>query len=135
LKTNKHISRKTFIRTILALLALPFIFLLNSMVERSKKYGLAKRTKEISSDLAVGVSFFDEVIVVKESTGQIQMFSSKCPHLGCQINKYVDGKITCPCHGSTFRKDGSIIKGPAAHALTTLHFEKNGNGNYIVDLS
>lgn len=105
------------------------------MVLRSKKYGMGKKLKEIPANLTVGISFIEEVIVVKESSGDLKMFSSKCPHLGCRINKMDNGVITCPCHGSTFNTDGSIIKGPAANSLKELNFELNETGNYIVEIN
>ena len=131
----KNISRKTFLKQLLTLLLIPLLFLLNELVIRSKKYGLGKKIVEIPADLGIGVSFFQEVIDVKKDSGAIQMFSSKCPHLGCQINKVNDGNITCPCHGSTFNKDGQILKGPASNSLTKLDFSKNENGNFTVELN
>lgn len=41
--------------------------------------------------------------------------ADRCSHRGCALHegKLVDDTIVCPCHGSTFRLDGSIVKGPA----------------------
>ena len=39
----------------------------------------------------------------------------RCSHRGCSLHEGTlnDDSVTCPCHGSTFRFDGSIVKGPA----------------------
>ncbi len=42
----------------------------------------------------------------------------RCSHLGCAL-KYnkSEGTWDCPCHGSRFSKDGSVILGPAAKGI------------------
>lgn len=43
-----------------------------------------------------------------------------CPHLGCTLSFNESEKTwDCPCHGSRFDVNGSIIKGPAIHPLNT----------------
>jgi nitrite reductase/ring-hydroxylating ferredoxin subunit/uncharacterized membrane protein len=39
----------------------------------------------------------------------------RCSHRGCSLHEGTlnDDSVTCPCHGSTFRFDGTIVKGPA----------------------
>ncbi|MCI7796798.1 MAG: Rieske 2Fe-2S domain-containing protein, partial [Lachnospiraceae bacterium] len=38
----------------------------------------------------------------------------RCPHLGCRLkwNPY-EQTWDCPCHGSRFRKDGTVLDNPA----------------------
>jgi nitrite reductase/ring-hydroxylating ferredoxin subunit len=45
----------------------------------------------------------------------VHALDDRCSHRGCLLH---DGKlqgdtIVCPCHGSTFALDGSVLKGPA----------------------
>jgi cytochrome b6-f complex iron-sulfur subunit len=58
----------------------------------------------------------------------------KCTHAGCTVG-WNDAERTfdCPCHGSRYKEDGSVIKGPAKAALpdipvtfdgTTIVFKK-----------
>jgi len=52
--------------------------------------------------------------------------------LGC-IVKPSDTGFDCPCHGSKFAKDGSVIKGPAPKALPWLEVKHLGGDSFIVD--
>ena len=52
------------------------------------------------------------------SDGEVQVFSAKCTHLGCTVAWNAgDGVFACPCHGSRFASDGSVVQGPAARPL------------------
>jgi nitrite reductase/ring-hydroxylating ferredoxin subunit len=46
---------------------------------------------------------------------QVHALDDRCSHRGCLLHEgTLDGNtITCRCHGSTFRLDGSIVRGPA----------------------
>jgi nitrite reductase/ring-hydroxylating ferredoxin subunit len=55
------------------------------------------------------------VVLVRTGT-QLYALTDRCSHRGCSLHKgrlNDDDTLTCPCHGSTFRLDGSIVKGPA----------------------
>ncbi len=43
-----------------------------------------------------------------------------CTHAGCAVSSVADGKIVCPCHGSTFDLEGAVLKGPATKPLATV---------------
>ena len=46
--------------------------------------------------------------------------TKRCPHMGCALkwNKH-EQSWDCPCHGSRFKKDGSIIDNPATDNFNT----------------
>jgi cytochrome b6-f complex iron-sulfur subunit len=71
------------------------------------------------------------VAIVKEENS-VHAISRICTHLGC-IVKPTDTGFDCPCHGSKFAKDGSVIKGPAPKALPWLEVKHLGGDNFIVD--
>lgn len=57
----------------------------------------------------------------KKNDGSVCAFSSICPHLGCSVDYLADnGTFNCPCHGSVFAKDGSVVSGPSPRALDAL---------------
>jgi nitrite reductase/ring-hydroxylating ferredoxin subunit len=45
----------------------------------------------------------------------IHVLADRCSHRGCALHEgeLHDDIVVCPCHGSTFRLDGAIVRGPA----------------------
>ncbi|MDI3387915.1 FAD-dependent oxidoreductase [Streptomyces sp. B-S-A8] len=56
--------------------------------------------------------------VHRDGSGAVTALSARCTHLGCLV-AYNDAEQTweCPCHGSRFATDGSVLQGPATHPL------------------
>jgi nitrite reductase/ring-hydroxylating ferredoxin subunit len=53
-----------------------------------------------------------------DDDGRLHMLSPVCTHLKCIVHwNSAERSWDCPCHGSRFRADGSVIEGPALHAL------------------
>jgi cytochrome b6-f complex iron-sulfur subunit len=75
------------------------------------------------------------IFVVRVQEG-FYALSAVCTHLGCLSGWQVDaGVIACPCHGSTFRRDGVVIAGPAPEALPWLKVWLGDDGNLMIDRS
>jgi glycine/D-amino acid oxidase-like deaminating enzyme/nitrite reductase/ring-hydroxylating ferredoxin subunit len=54
----------------------------------------------------------------KGNDGTPHAVSASCTHKGCIVTwNNADGTWDCPCHGSTFSADGSVIHGPAVESL------------------
>jgi Rieske Fe-S protein len=57
---------------------------------------------------------FEAIIVVRLAEDEFRAFSSTCPHFSCEVSlPDDDGIISCPCHDSTFDRQGRYIQGPA----------------------
>jgi len=58
--------------------------------------------------------------VVRTSTSAtgFKAFSAVCTHEGCST-EVQNNRFECPCHGSIFAIDGSVIQGPASSPLPT----------------
>jgi Rieske Fe-S protein len=56
--------------------------------------------------------------VYRDDAGNVHAVSARCTHLGCIVS-FNDAETAweCPCHGSRFAVDGSVIQGPAIHPL------------------
>jgi glycine/D-amino acid oxidase-like deaminating enzyme/nitrite reductase/ring-hydroxylating ferredoxin subunit len=56
--------------------------------------------------------------VHRDAEGALHAVSARCTHLGC-IVRWNAGEATwdCPCHGSRFEPDGTVLTGPATQAL------------------
>lgn len=78
-----------------------------------------------AGDLAFGA------FLVKNN-GQVQVFAQNCSHLGCSVAFNKDARsFDCPCHGSRFHMDGTVLRGPAAFPLSHLTWKQGQNDNEI----
>jgi glycine/D-amino acid oxidase-like deaminating enzyme/nitrite reductase/ring-hydroxylating ferredoxin subunit len=54
------------------------------------------------------------VAASRDSQSVITLRSAICPHMGCEVHwNQAEATWDCPCHGSRFKPDGSVIAGPA----------------------
>jgi len=54
-----------------------------------------------------------------------------CTHLGCTVD--ISGlRLVCPCHGSTYDREGNVLRGPAERALQRFPTQVTGAGEIIV---
>lgn len=60
----------------------------------------------------------EKVGVYRNEEGEVFIVSPKCTHLGCQLEWNPD-ELTwdCPCHGSRFSYDGTLLDAPAIDPL------------------
>ena len=59
-----------------------------------------------------------KVAAYRDEDGAVVAVSPVCTHLGCQVNfNAAERSWDCPCHGSRFAPDGSVLQGPAVHRL------------------
>jgi len=61
------------------------------------------------------------VAVSRADDGALRAVSATCTHLGCLVRwNDAESSWDCPCHGSRFADDGSVIAGPATGPLDTI---------------
>jgi glycine/D-amino acid oxidase-like deaminating enzyme/nitrite reductase/ring-hydroxylating ferredoxin subunit len=88
---------------------------------------VADRLTRRSADSAVGLERGEgkvvsrhgrQVAIAREENGVVHAVSARCTHLGC-ILAWNDAEQSwdCPCHGSRFAVDGSVLQGPATAPL------------------
>lgn len=59
-----------------------------------------------------------KIAVCRDPQGVIHACSAVCTHLGCDVAwNRAEQTWDCPCHGSRFSPDGSVINGPAVSDL------------------
>lgn len=57
----------------------------------------------------------------RDGNGELQAVSARCTHLGCLVGwNEADCTWECPCHGSRFAADGTVLQGPATEPLPRL---------------
>ena len=55
----------------------------------------------------------------RDDAGRLHALSPVCTHLGCHVKwNPAERSWDCPCHGSRFSGEGSVIQGPATRDLT-----------------
>jgi len=73
------------------------------------------------------------VYVLALGGGAFSALSPICTHLGCTVD--IQGaRLVCPCHGSTYDREGKVLKGPAERALRRLGAELSRDGVLTIDL-
>ncbi len=59
--------------------------------------------------------------IVTHANNTVTAFDMHCTHLSCPYQWAppggTDGVFACPCHGSVFHKDGTVLNGPAFNPL------------------
>jgi glycine/D-amino acid oxidase-like deaminating enzyme/nitrite reductase/ring-hydroxylating ferredoxin subunit len=72
----------------------------------------------VAGEGAVLQQGLSKVAVYKDPQGRVTQLSAVCPHLGGIVHwNSVEKSWDCPCHGSRFAVDGSVITGPALSGL------------------
>ena len=73
------------------------------------------------------------IAVHKNEDGSYTAVLLRCTHKACrpQVFEY---SLDCPCHGSQFDFDGTVLKGPAEVNLKSFPITKVGEGNLVISL-
>jgi glycine/D-amino acid oxidase-like deaminating enzyme/nitrite reductase/ring-hydroxylating ferredoxin subunit len=59
-----------------------------------------------------------QVGAYRDDAGALHLLSARCTHLGCIVGwNAADRAWECPCHGSRFAADGTLVQGPATADL------------------
>lgn len=66
-----------------------------------------------------------KIAVYRDESGAVSARSAVCTHLGCIVDwNSAERTWDCPCHGSRFATDGTVINGPAARGLAAAELPK-----------
>jgi len=61
----------------------------------------------------------------RDSQGALHVVDTTCTHMGCECRwNSGDRSWDCPCHGSRFGYDGTVLEGPATQPLKQLEVEQ-----------
>jgi len=62
-----------------------------------------------------------KVAIYRDDDGAVREFSAVCPHRGCIVRwNSFEKSWDCPCHGSRYKSDGTVINGPSLEDLKAL---------------
>jgi len=63
----------------------------------------------------------EKVAVYRDAGGNVTERSAVCTHMGCLVGwNAAEQTWDCPCHGSRFKTDGSVVAGPAESPLSPI---------------
>ena len=136
METGKTFSRKAFLRLSVFTVTAGFIVLWQMLTSRQKQLSEEPVINKFNvSKLGTGIFLFDKFIVIK-SVASLKVFSNKCTHAGCRINRETDGQLICPCHGSKYdAATGKVLQGPAGLSLPQIPFSTDlKTGEIIVKI-
>lgn len=107
-------------------------FIPNVLYEPPKKFKIGK-----PEDYPEGVNFVPEHrLFTVRSANEFGIISAVCTHLGCTVRwESKVPEFECPCHGSHFRPDGTVISGPAPRPLPWFALSLSPDGYLVVDRS
>ena len=72
----------------------------------------------------------EPIYVLATDGGEYRAVSPICTHRGCTVE--VSGaRLVCPCHGSTYDREGTVLRGPAERALTRYPVRREGDSLVI----
>jgi Rieske Fe-S protein len=105
-------------------------FVPNVLYEPLRRFKLRK-----PKDYPPGVTFnADRRLFVVRDGDDFHVISSVCTHLGCSVQwRQDERRFDCPCHGSRFREDGTVISGPAPRPLEWYAVALSPDGYLEVD--
>jgi Rieske Fe-S protein len=75
----------------------------------------------------------DNLVTIRTAQDKFVTVSSVCTHAGCTVH-LAGAILQCPCHGSQFRLDGTVMRGPAARPLKSYPTAFDGTNTITVTL-
>ena len=75
----------------------------------------------------------DPIYVLALGDRRYAALSPICTHLGCTV-EIEQARLVCPCHGSTYDREGKVLRGPAEEALASYRTALTSDGVIVVDL-
>jgi Rieske Fe-S protein len=65
--------------------------------------------------------------------GDYAAVSPVCTHQGCTVD-IAGPRLVCPCHGSTYDREGRVLRGPAENALRRFPVRGTQAGEILIDI-
>lgn len=116
-----------------SLVLAPLLWPLGLMLERLRQQHRAP-PQALPADLPLGLSVAGHVVARRDRDGHVQAWDARCTHLGCRLDRVIDGVLVCPCHGSRFDAEGRVLAGPATRPLKPMRVTPDAaTGGWSVD--
>jgi cytochrome b6-f complex iron-sulfur subunit len=75
-----------------------------------------------------GYAYKGDIIVIRSTETVYVALSKVCTHSQCTVTyNSSNNNLPCPCHGSLFSINGTVVNGPAPTALKKYDVKQDGN--------
>jgi cytochrome b6-f complex iron-sulfur subunit len=92
--------------------------------------------QDLAVDTAMSVTVSGQPYFITRDSGGFMAVSAICTHMGCTVGFDSTGPMfDCPCHGSQYKIDGTVLQGPATQPLERALLCKNSSGELVIDTS
>ncbi len=90
--------------------------------------------ENLAVDTAMAVTVDGAPYFIARDAGGFMALSAICTHMGCTVG-FTAGQATfdCPCHGSEYKIDGTVMFGPAPRALERVLLCRNSSNQLVID--
>ncbi len=88
----------------------------------------------LEEDGVTPAGFFYPIIVSRGLGNQFYALDAGCTHAGCVVPPYdnFEEAILCPCHGSAYAIDGTVLAGPASSPLAPMEITFDGGNTLTI---
>lgn len=76
----------------------------------------------------------DPIYVLALGQRRFAAVSPICTHLGCTV-EIEQARLVCPCHGSTYDREGRVLRGPAEEPLASYRVALTSDDVLVIELS
>lgn len=86
------------------------------------------KVSDIPAEQGVAGEIDGRPVAVYNTGEDLIVMENVCTHMGCQTSwNSFDTSWDCPCHGSRYNPDGSVLRGPATGPLPRLKYRIDGD--------
>lgn len=65
-------------------------------------------------------------LIARPAGDSFTVLTARCTHQGCTVTGFENDRYVCPCHGSRYATDGTVVNGPATKSLTSYPSQFDG---------
>ena len=124
-RPRRSIDRRGVLSRLGALIATFFAGVLSVHAQKRLALALdkAEKLKSVGGFVVLKIQN-KEILFIRDSEDKVRAVNPVCSHRKCLVTYSPENKrIVCPCHGSNYDLDGSVLKGPSEKPLQVFEAE------------
>jgi Rieske Fe-S protein len=124
-RPRRSIDRRGMLSRLIALVAAFFAGVRSVQAQKRLALSLdkAEKLKNVGGFTVLKIQD-KEILFIRDSEDKIRAVNPVCSHKKCLVTyTHEQKRIVCPCHGSNYDLDGSVLKGPSEKPLQVYEAE------------